>query len=173
MPDSEVYQELKNIVFNNNQKEDITAEIETLKKEYEKNEKEIRDLAQKVKYIDISVINIINQELIKAQNKKEEILNQIQILEYSKNNNKNTKLNREEKYILNIIENCFDIFGTLDLRSKKDIVNLLIESAYGEGDIIEINLLNTKITEKQKRYIVLSSEKGCRQSNDSNIGRSK
>lgn len=173
VPDSEVYQELKNIVFNNNQKEDITAEIETLKKEYEKNEKEIRDLAQKVKYIDISVINIINQELIKAQNKKEEILNQIQILEYSKNNNKNTKLNREEKYILNIIENCFDIFGTLDLKSKKDIVNLLIESAYGEGDIIEINLLNTKITEKQKRYIVLSSEKGCRQSNDSNIGRSK
>ena len=193
VPNSAVYQELKNIAFNHNPKEDITAEIETLKKEYEKNEKEIKDLAQKVKYIDISVISIVNQELIKAQNKKEELKNKIEILENSKRDNKkmNTKLSKGAKYILNIIDNCFDIFETFDLKSKKDILNLLIESAYGEGDTIEINLLNTKIAEEQKKMLcsqsfvngcnilnlgtektshnVLSSEKGSRRSNDISI----
>lgn len=191
VPNSAVYQELKNIAFNNNPKENITAEIETLKKEYEKNQKEIKDLAQKVKYIDISVISIINQELIKAQNKKEELKNKIDVLEHSKSENKkmNTKLSEGSKYILNIIDNCFDIFETFDLKSKKDILNLLIESAYGEGDTIEINLLNTKIAESQKKMLcsqsfvnscnilnlgtektshnVLSSEKGSRCCNDS------
>lgn len=164
VPNSAVYQELKNMAFNNNQKEVTTAEIELLKKEYEKNEKEIIDLAEKVKYIDISVIDIINRELIKAQNKKEELKNKIEILEHSKSDNKkmNTKLSKGAKYILNIIDNCFDIFETFDLKSKKDIVNLLIESAYGEGDTIEIKLLNTKISENQKKNLVLSSEKGSR-----------
>lgn len=203
VPNSAVYQELKNIAFNHNPKEDITAEIETLKKEYEKNEKEIKDLAQKVKYIDISVISIVNQELIKAQNKKEELQNKIKILEHSKSNNKkmNTKLSKGAKYILNIIDHCFEVFEAFDLKSKKDILNLLIESAYGEGDMIEINLLNTKISENQKKMIcnqtfsrkcnlnsnikvnteiekaksgniVLSSEKGSRRSNDSSTSKS-
>lgn len=191
VPNSAVYQELKNMAVNSNQKEDITAEMETLKKEYEKNEKEIKDLAEKVKYIDISVISIINQELIKAQNKKEELKNKIDVLEHSKSENKkmNTKLSKGAKYILNIIENCFDIFETFDLKSKKDILNLLVESAYGEGDTIEIKLLNTKIAENQKKMLcsqnfansyeilnlsaektsnnVLSSEKGSRCCNDS------
>lgn len=191
VPNSAVYQELKNIAFNHNPKEDITAEMETLKKQYEKNEKEIKDLAQKVKYIDISVISIVNQELIKAQNKKEELKNKIDILENSKRDNKkrNTKLSKGAKYILNIIDNCFDVFQTFDLKSKKDILNLLIESAYGEGNTIEIKLLNTKIAENQKKMlcsqsfangcnilhlstektnnIMLSSEKGSRCSYDS------
>ncbi len=191
VPNSAVYQELKNMAFNSNQKEDITAEIETLKKEYEKNEKEIKDLAEKIKYIDISVIDIINQELIKAQNKKEELKNKIKNLENSRSDNKqiNTKSSKGAKYILNIINNCFDIFQTFDLKSKKDILKLLIESAYGEGETIEINLLNTKIPENQKKMIcsqiftngcensnvttkqtknsMLSSGKGSRYSNDS------
>lgn len=155
VPNSAVYQELKNMVFNYNPKADITKEIEMLKREYEKNEKEIKDLAEKVKYIDISVIDIVNQELIKARNKKEELKNKIDVLEHSKRENKkmNSKLSKGAKYILNIIDNCFDIFETFDLKSKKDILNLLIESAYGEGDIIEINLLNTKISENQKKII--------------------
>ncbi|MCI8760746.1 MAG: recombinase family protein [Clostridia bacterium] len=196
VPNSEVYQELKNMAFNHNPKEDITEKMETLKKEYEKNEKEIKDLAEKVKYIDISVIDIVNQELIKAQNKKEELENKIDILEHSKSENKklNTKLSKGEKYILNIIDDCFDILETFDLKAKKDILNLLIESAYGEADIIEINLLNTKIAENQKKIlcsqsfvnccnilhlskektnnIMLSSEKGSRCSYDSSVSKS-
>lgn len=196
VPNSAVYQELKNMAVNSNQKEDITVEMETLKKEYEKNEKEIKELAEKVKYIDISVISIINQELIKAQNKKEEIKNKIDDLEHSKSENKkmNTKLSKGAKYILNIIDNCFNIFETFDLKSKKDILNLLVESAYGEGDTIEIKLLNTKIAENQKNMFcsqifsnsseisnfstqktnnnVLSSEKGSRCCYDSSISQS-
>ncbi len=169
VPNLAVYQELKNMALHNNEKEDITAEMDRLKKEYEKNEKQIKDLAQKVKYIDISVIDIINQELIQAKNKKRELENKIELLENLKSENKkmNTKLSKGAKYILSIIDNCFDIFEKFDLKSKKDIINLLIESAYGEGDTIEINLVNTKITENQKKSILLSSEKGSRCGHDS------
>ena len=173
VPNSKVYEELKNMTFNHNTKEDIITEIETLKKESEKNEKEIQNLAQKVKYIDISVIDIINQELIKAQNKKQELENKIEILEHSKSNNKkrNTMLSKGEKYILNIIDNCFDIFETFDLKSKKDILKLLVESVYGEGNSIEINLLNTKITENQKKMLCSQSfVNGC---NILNLGTEK
>lgn len=178
VPNSEVYNELKNMSLNNNQTQNMAEEIETLKKEYEKNEKDIKDLAQKVKYIDISVIDIINKELIQAKNKSEELKNKIEILENSKTDNKkmNTKLSKGSKYILSIINNCFDVFETFDLKSKKDILNLFVESAYGEGDTIEINLLNTKIPENQKKMIcnqLLSSGNGCRQSNDSNFSWSK
>lgn len=172
VPNSEVYKELKNMSLSNNQTQNITEEIETLKKEYEKNEKDIQDLAQKVKYIDISVIDIINKELIQAKNKSEELKNKIEILENSKTDNKKltTKLNIGSKYILNIINNCFDVFETFDLKTKKDILNLFVESAYGEGDTIEINLLNTKILENQKKMIcnqLLSSGKRCRCGYDS------
>ena len=106
----------------------------------------------------------------------------------------NTKLSKGAKYILNIIDNCFEVFETFNLKSKKDILNLLIESAYGEGDTIEINLLNTKIAENQKKMLcsqsfvnscnilnlgtektshnVLSSEKGSRCCYDSCVSKS-
>ena len=122
---------------------------------------------------DLSVIDIINQELIKAQNKKQELENKIEILEHSKSNNKkrNTMLSKGEKYILNIIDNCFDIFETFDLKSKKDILKLLVESVYGEGNSIEINLLNTKITENQKKMLCSQSfVNGC---NILNLGTEK
>lgn len=196
VPNLEVYQELKNMAFDNNQKQDTTPEMEILKKEYEKNEKEIIDLAEKIKYIDISVIDIVNQELIKVQNKKEELKNKIKMLEHSKGYNKKmkTKLSKGTKYISNIMDSCFDVFETFDLKAKKDILNLLIESAYGEGDSIEINLLNTKISEYQRKMFcsqifvntydslnlskqkpnnyMLSSEKGSRCSYDSSFSKS-
>ncbi len=167
VPNSEVYKELKNISLNNNQIQNMTQEIENLKKEYEKNEKEIQDLAQKVKYIDISVIDIINKELIQAKNKSKELKNKMKILENSKIDNKklSTKLKKGSKYTLNIINKCFDTFETFDLKTKKDILNLFVENAYGEGDTIEINLLNTKISENQKKMIcnqLLSSGNRCR-----------
>ena len=101
----------------------------------------------------------------------------------------NIKLSKGPKYILNIIDNCFDVLETFDLKAKKDILNLLVESAYGEGDTIEIKLLNSKIVENQKKMFcsqifsnsseilnfstqktnnnALSSEKGSRCSHDS------
>ena len=117
-------------------------------------------------------------------------------MEHSKSENKkmNTKLSKGAKYILNIIDNCFNIFETFDLKSKKDILNLLVESAYGEGDSIEIKLLNTQISGNQKKMlcsqsfvngcnilhlstektnnIMLSSEKGSRCCYDSSISQS-
>ena len=139
-----------------------------------------------------------NLELINMLDKNtiQEIKNKIDDLEHSKSENKkmNTKLSKGAKYILNIIDNCFNIFETFDLKSKKDILNLLVESAYGEGDSIEIKLLNTQISGNQKKMlcsqsfvngcnilhlstektnnIMLSSEKGSRCCYDSSISQS-
>ena len=178
VPNLEVYKELKNMSLNNSQVQNITKEIESLRKEHENNEKYIKDLVEKVKYIDISFIDIINKELVKAKKKSQVLKNKIKILDNSKcyNDSKNKLTSEKITYIENIINNCFDIFETFDLKTKKDILNLFVESACGEGDIIEINLLNNKISEYTKKMMcnqLLSSGNRSRQSNDSNTCRAK
>lgn len=38
------------------------------------------------------------------------------------------------KLILNIVDNCFSVFEKFDLRYKKDLMNIFIESDYSNGD---------------------------------------
>ena len=150
VPNSAVYKELKNIISVKSNEQ--VGEIETLKKEYEKNERNIKSLVDKIRYIDIDVIDVVNKELRNAKAKNKQLLNKIHILENKKIKSKqlNTSEGRGAKYILNIIDNCFDIFEQFDLKSKRDILKLFIENAYGDGDIVEVELLKTNIPEKQK-----------------------
>lgn len=107
----------------------------------------------KIRYIDIDVIDIVNVELRNAKAKSQELLNKINNLEDKKIENKqlNTSESKGAKYILNIIDNCFDVFDELDLKSKRDILKLFVEKAYGDGDTVEVELLKTNIPEKQKK----------------------
>lgn len=151
VPNSEVYKELKKMVLSKTNEK--IEEIEALKKEYEKNEKNIKSLVDKIRYIDIDVIDIVNVELRNAKAKSQELLNKINNLEDKKIENKqlNTSESKGAKYILNIIDNCFDVFDELDLKSKRDILKLFVEKAYGDGDTVEVELLKTNIPEKQKK----------------------
>ena len=53
--------------------------------------------------------------------------------------------------MLDIIDNCLYYFDELNLKTKKDILRILIKDIYGNGDKVEVNILNTKIEESTKR----------------------
>ena len=151
VPNSEVYKELKKMQFvKKDTKED---EIKNLEKQYKKNEVDIKSVIDKMKYIDVELMEMINDELKRLKKDNEEIKMKLEELNTSKAELKSefTKEAKTAKFVLNIIDNCFDVFEKFDLKYKKDLMNIFIESAYGNGKKVEINLLNTNIEESKKK----------------------
>lgn len=162
VPNSEIYKELKKMSISKNIKHE-DEEVMKLKKQYEKNKYEINSLVEKIKYIDSSLIDVINNEMVRLnkQNKdiEEKIKNLCDINNYQIQENKN--ISKGALNILEIVDNCFDVFNEYDLKTKRDIINLLVESVYynSETEKIEINLLNDKIDESKKSFLISISEK--------------
>lgn len=153
VPNSAVYEELKKMTIQKSDN-DINEEIELLEKENIKKQEEIDKVVEKLPYIDIDLIDMINMNLRKLKDQKQELEKQI---EHIKSNSKSSTDSLEvhtAKNILKIIDNSFKIFDFFDLKTKRDIAGLFIESIYGDGDDIEINFLNTKIDEVQKILFV-------------------
>lgn len=150
VPNSEVYKELKKMQF---AKRDTGEEIKILEKQYKKNKEDIKQLIEKMKYLDVDLMEIVNKELRELKTENENIQNKLEKLrkEENKNNYELTQEAKTSKFILNIIDNCFDVFEKFDLKYKKDLMNVFIESAYGNGDTVEVNFLNTSIEESRKK----------------------
>lgn len=151
VPNSEVYKELKKMQFVT--KDTKEEEKKNLEKQFKKNQEDIRTLIDKMKYLDVDLMEIVNNELRDLKQKNEVI--QSKLKELSKQEGeKQYKLTREAKtakLVLSIIDNCFSVFEKFDLKYKKDLMNIFIESAYGDGEKVEINLLNTNIEESRKK----------------------
>ena len=162
VPKSEVYKELKKMSI---KKDDYSTqnEIDKLNNKYEKNKKEIASLIDKLKYVDSSLISVINDELVKLKKENDSLENQINKLKNEKLQNKqlNNNISQNAENVLEIIDNCFDIFDSFDLKTKRDILSLFIESAVynSETDKIEINLLNDKIEDNRKDFLLSVAEK--------------
>lgn len=151
VPNSEVYKELKKMQFVT--KNTIEEEKKNLEKQLRKNEEDIKALLDKMKYLDVDLMGIVNAELRDLKNKNEKLKNKLKELSEHESE-KQYRLTREAKtakFVLDIIDNCFNVFEKLDLKYKKDLMNIFIESAYGNGDKVEINLLNTNIEESRKK----------------------
>lgn len=156
VPNSEIYNELKKLTFSKD-KNIITNEINLLEKERLKKQHEIDTIIDKLKYIDVDLIDTININLRKLKNEKAELENKIKKLQDSKINDSQNSIEKiTAKNILNIIDNSFKIFDNYDLKTKRDITKLFIENIEGEGKQVTINFLNTKINETQKKLFVPS-----------------
>lgn len=155
-PSSEIYEELEKMTL---AKDETSAKErqEELEKELRKSTEEIKNLVDKLKYMDITIVDFVNSELKKLKDRNEQIQDE---LEKIKNKNRdNAELENREKedaaIILDVIQNYFKVFDLLDLKSKRDILNLLIEDMKGNGKEVEITLLNTKISESNKKLTQL------------------
>jgi len=84
-------------------------------------------LVEKLKFLDIEVIDVVNDAIKELKNDNQEIKLKINQLE----NKKESKKYQTEtaKFILNIINNCFDVYDSLTLKDKKDILNMFVEEA--------------------------------------------
>jgi len=151
VPNSEVYKELKKMQFSKN--DTSVDEINSLEKKLNKNNEETKAVIDKMKYIDASLMDVINAELKRLKEKEEKLTSQIEEFKKKsiKENNAISTEAKTSKFILDIIDNALDEFNNFDLKYKKDLLNIFIESAVGEGDTVEIKLLNTKIDESKKK----------------------
>ena len=152
VPTSDIYKELsqmtiKKDVINSDEKE------EELKKKLKTNSKAIRNLIDKLKYVDIEVVDLINEELKKLKQEKKQIESELLHIEQSKENKISfeSEESKTASLILDIIDNSLKTFEYLDIKSKKDILRILIEDMRGSGQNVEVKLLNTKINETDKR----------------------
>lgn len=152
VPSSEIYKELKNMSITK-VGEGSKDEVEMLKKTYNKNNEAIKNLIDKLKFMDIEVAPIINEELKKLKNENQKIQEKIEKLnkKISKNKMESSAESKGAELVLDIIDNCFNNFDNLDLKMKKDILRIFIKDIYGNGDRVEVNILNTRIEETTKK----------------------
>lgn len=136
IPISKIYKALKKKsanTFNNKNNE----EIKLLKKIISKNKTDITLLLNKIKYIDISLINDISNEINILKEKNIELENKIREVNSDIYNELSEKeLNNMQKNILNNYLNSFDLF---DLNSKKNMIKQLVNSIISDSDTLIIN----------------------------------
>lgn len=157
VPNSKLYKELKNMTIeDSNIKEDV--EIKKLKKQYYKNKEEINNLINNLKHIDESLVVLVNEEMKKLKKQNDNISEKLKSFdEFNLEKKREEKsISNTAKDILKIIDNCFDIFDYFDLKTKRDILKLFIESVYYDKETqkIEVNLLNSKIEQENKNYLI-------------------
>lgn len=155
VPTSKLYQELLKLTIKK-EKIHIDNNLEEIKKKIKINDEAIRNLLNKLKYIDDDVIELINTELKKMKQEKKELENKLKQLEENKNSQLRTKndQNKERKtdeLVLDIINNYFKTFKYLNIKTKKDILKLLIEDMRGSGKNVHVKILNTEISQNDKR----------------------
>lgn len=150
VPNLEIYKELQKMTI---QEKVSNEELDFLEKSYKKNQEEIQNLVEKMKYIDIDLIQIINNNLRKLKEKKKELETKIASLQAKqKDDNRSLKTNTKQD-ILDIINHSFSVFDTFDLKTKRDITRLLIEDILGNGQEIEINFSTIPIDETSKELL--------------------
>lgn len=149
VPNLKIYNELQKMSI---QETNAHTELDVLEKSYQKNEEEIQNLVEKMKYIDIDLLEIVNHNLRKLKKKKEALTSKINLLQNSHKEDSNLKITTHQD-ILNIINNSFDIFDTLDLKIKRDITRLFIENIFGNGEEVEIDFSTIPIEETNKKIL--------------------
>lgn len=142
-PTSKFYKALKNISFNTFNKDNKNnEEIKTLKSLINKNEKEISLLLDKVKYVDVSLLDDISAEIKKLKKTNEELKKQVKAIT---NTNFNEISDSDTAgLILNIIDTYFTSFDSLDLNTKRNLIRLLVSSVTTDGEDITINFIGAR-----------------------------
>ena len=182
VPSSAIYQELSQMTL---KKERIDSEEkeEELKKKLKANSESIKSLVEKLKYMDVDIVDLINEELKKLKQEKKELEEELSKIKQGKQNEMSfqTEESKTASLVLDIINNSLKTFEFIDIKSKKDILRLLIEDMRGNGDNVDVKILNTKINEGDKKLffdiyqeatdkkkLVLSTEQGSNIINSNN-----
>ena len=142
-PSSLFYQSLKNISLNNISEQDKNdEELKRLKLSLSKNENDISLLLDKIKYVDVTLLDDISSEMKKIKEKNKVIQNRIKKL----SNINYTEINDKETadIFLNVINTYFYEFNKLDLKEKRNLIKLLIGTIISDGKDITINFIDAR-----------------------------
>ena len=117
-------------------------ELNTLKSLIYKNETNIALLIDKIKFIDVSLIDDLSKEIKELKEANCQLEKQVKALtnsSYSEINDKETA-----ELILSIMDTYLTSFDTLDLNSKRNMLKLLVSSITSDGGNITINFLGAR-----------------------------
>ena len=138
VPTGKFYKALKSLSTNCFDESDKkNEEVKTLKSILRKNEQDIGLLLDKIKYIDVELLDDISNQIKKLKESNIEIEKQIKDLTNVNYEEINTKESAE--VILNILDNYFTSFDTLDLNLKRNMIKMLVSSITSDGENIVIN----------------------------------
>lgn len=158
-PNNKICKELERISSAESKIVEQDEELNYLKQLYDKNQKDLESLIQRIKYVDIELIDDINKEVKEIKRKNQEIKNKMDILN-KKKNNEDIEFSEKEiaNIVLEIIEKHFTKFYDLDIIERRNLIKLLINKATGSGDNVEIDLLNTDNTSFFKTELLPAGE---------------
>lgn len=143
MPNSNFYQALKSLSANDFSKDSKNnEEIKTLRTMISKNELSINLLLDKIKYVDVSLLDDLSCEIKKLKQANIELEKQLKAL---------TNINYDEitdketaDLLINILDTYFTSFDTLDLNTKRNMIKLLVSSITTDGENITINFIGAR-----------------------------
>ncbi len=142
-PKSLFYQSLKEISKNTFTEEyKNNEELKALRTSLTKNEKDISSLLDKIKYVDIDLLDDISKEIksLKEQNLKiEKQIKDLTNTNYEEINDKDTA-----DLLLNVLDTYFNEFNELDLNTKRNLIKLLVSSVTTDGEDITINFIGAR-----------------------------
>lgn len=142
-PNHEFYMAIKTLLKSFDIAYDNNHELNLLKAEYKKNQSNINNLLDRIKYVDVSLINNISAEIKKLKNTNMEIEKQMKALTKDKNNFISDK--EITSLALNILNTYFNTFNSLDLVYKRDLIKSLVSSVTSNGKDITINLVGSEV----------------------------
>jgi len=144
-PTSQFYKTLKKIstdAFNKEYKDN--QELKTLKSLITKNENNITLLLDKIKFVDVSLLDDLSKEIKELKSANVELEKEIKSL----TNNNYNEINDKETadLLLNLIDTYLTSFDTLDLNTKRNLIKLLVSSITTNGKDITVNFLGSRST---------------------------
>lgn len=143
VPTSEFYKALKDMSSNAFTKDDKNIEeIRALKSILSKNENDVNLLLDKIKYVDVSLLDDLSNEIKKLKQTNVEIEKKIKELtntNYDEISDKETA-----DLVLNILDTYLTSFDSLDLNTKRNMIKLLISSVTSDGEDITINFVGAR-----------------------------
>ena len=141
---STFYQKLKKAINENfNRIEDENKEMNILRNQYHKNEQEISNLIDRMKYVDVSIVSELSSEIVKLKEKNVEIEKNIaKLKESSVTSTFDSK--EQAKIVLSTIDNFVPNFEHLDILQKRTLIKMLISSVETNGEDLIINFVGSR-----------------------------
>ena len=147
-PNSEIIKRLQLIADNKQEETEKEQEINRLQKQYKKNESDLESLIDRLKYIDIDLIDDINKEIKKTKEENKKINEKIKELTASQTQyDIEMPENEVANLAIKVINNYFDAFTNLDIIEQRNILKIFIAYAVWNGKNVEVDLLNTEFDE--------------------------
>ncbi len=140
-PNYKIVKELKTIENDKYIKTENEIEIDNLNKLYKKNERNLKNLIDRIKYIDINLIDDINKEIVKIKEENNQIQEKVsELMKKQKNYGLKVGENEIEELTIQVIENSFKTFSKLDILEQRNILKTIILNASWNGEYVQLEL---------------------------------